>query len=614
MLETIPSPVFVQDSSGVYRDCNAVFARQIIGLPKEKILGRRNRDLKKHFPQSQQVLLIKKDRQLLRRGGSQFFEASLRCSDGSPRTFFFSRTIFSDPGGSRAGIVTVLTDMTNRQEAERARKESEEKFRIITAAAHDPIAMLDSSGRILLWNKAAERTFGYSSDEIWGNKFLATLVPQHLQKSYRREFGNSTLGKTFEIIILAKDGSQISTELSISAVEIGGQLYAICIFRDITERKAAEAKLQNINLLLRAESENALRERTRLETILRNISDALVVLDRKQRIILVNTAAQTWSGYPSSELLNHSYKILHFVAEQSKKPLQQFVEEVYKKGELVQVLEHTLLIKKDGSTLPVSVSASPLLDSHNKVLGCIIVFRDITREREIDRMKSEFVSVASHQLRTPLTGIKWFADLLLKGKAGSLTPDQADFAQQILSGSQRMIALVNDLLDVSHIDTGRKFFLEKRPAGLPKIIEAVIRDNVVLARERRVKVEFFCSQANKLRFRVDPSKIAQVFHNLINNAIKYSPSGKVVRVNCARTRQGCVFSVRDRGLGIPKDQWGRIFEKFFRADNALLTQTDGTGLGLYIAKAIIEAHGGRIWFKSQEKKGTTFFVQLPVKS
>lgn len=235
-------------------------------------------------------------------------------------------------------------------------------------------------------------------------------------------------------------------------------------------------------------------------------------------------------------------------------------------------------------------------------------------EREqIEKMKSEFVSVASHQLRTPLTGIKWFAELMLRGKAGVVSESQKDFLQQIHDSNERMIALVEDLLNVSRIETGTKFEIKKVPTNVVEIIDSLTTDLVGLAHKHEVTLEKSGAFPITYELPFDADKIRQVFANLLSNAVKYSKKGGKVIVDLKDTRaeNKVLITVKDTGLGIPKKQQSRMFEKFFRADNVQTAETEGTGLGLYIAKAIIEGHGGKIWFESEENVGTTFFVELP---
>ncbi len=238
--------------------------------------------------------------------------------------------------------------------------------------------------------------------------------------------------------------------------------------------------------------------------------------------------------------------------------------------------------------------------------------RYIKQIEMVDKMKSEFVSVASHQLRTPLTGIKWFADLLLRGKAGPLSQDQKDFMKNISESNDRMIKLVENLLNVSRIETGKKFMIVKALTEVLPILKSLMDDLVALATAHQVTVVLAPDFPQKLTLSIDPEKMRQVFQNFMTNAVKYSRVGGTVEIGCKLSPEEAVFSIRDTGLGIPAAQQSRVFQKFFRADNVQTAETDGTGLGLYIAKAIIEGHGGRVWFKSEENKGTTFSFFIPL--
>jgi len=232
--------------------------------------------------------------------------------------------------------------------------------------------------------------------------------------------------------------------------------------------------------------------------------------------------------------------------------------------------------------------------------------------QRLDMAKDEFVSVVSHQLRTPLTGIRWFTGLLLDNKKKNLSAEQLDFLNQIDTSNKKMIQLVNDLLDVSHIETGYKFKIVRKEFPLLPLIQEILKENVLLIKTKELKIINRLPQ--DLKINADRDKIKQVWQNLISNATAYSPSGKKIILAVKTENQQHIFSVQDEGIGVPKSQQARMFEKFFRAKNANLQNPNGTGLGLYIARGIIHGHGGDIWFKSTEHKGTTFFFSVPGKS
>jgi signal transduction histidine kinase len=230
--------------------------------------------------------------------------------------------------------------------------------------------------------------------------------------------------------------------------------------------------------------------------------------------------------------------------------------------------------------------------------------------RSLDLAKDEFVSIASHQLRTPLTALKGYTGMLLDEDAGPINDKQRQYLGEIKNANNRMIALITALLNVSRVDLG-VFVVEPEPISLEKVAESVLRelDSNLKYKNLVVKTNF---EKDIPLLNVDPQITRMIFQNLLSNALKYTPTGGNISLDIKKNGPTVLISVADTGCGIPKTVQSKIFTKLFRADNARVKDPSGTGLGLYIIKATIEKTGGKIWFKSKENEGSTFYVSIPL--
>lgn len=233
------------------------------------------------------------------------------------------------------------------------------------------------------------------------------------------------------------------------------------------------------------------------------------------------------------------------------------------------------------------------------------------RDRAISSMKSEFISIVAHQLRTPLSSLKWTFDLMKRGSLGSFTHDQEEYLDGCRKANQEMIDIVNDLLDATKIEEGR-FLFDYKKVQVEDLIKEAIQDLEGEAVKKQIEIIFKGLNGLAPFINADAEKLSIAMKNILENAIKYTFKGGKVYVSLEKDTESIIIKIRDTGVGIPKSQQQRIFEKFFRAENALTTETSGTGLGLYIAKNIIEKHGGKIWFTSEENTGTTFTFTIPI--
>lgn len=239
------------------------------------------------------------------------------------------------------------------------------------------------------------------------------------------------------------------------------------------------------------------------------------------------------------------------------------------------------------------------------------ITRSFERLAEASRMKSEFISIISHQLRSPLSNLKWATELLMSGRLGKIEEKQAEYFRILKENSSRMADLVSDLLTVSRIETAT-LPLEKKEIFLEELIKNLIQQFELFAKASNVEIEFR-AQKKLPKIVADPSHLRLVIENLLDNAIRYIRDSGRVLVSLERKGKNLYLEIRDNGVGIPREDQKYIFQKFFRSENILKYQTQGSGLGLYIARSIIEKSGGKIGFQSEENKGSTFWFTIPLK-
>ncbi len=337
--------------------------------------------------------------------------------------------------------------------------------------------------------------------------------------------------------------------------------------------------------------------------IIANLTDGILVFDKQRNLSLINPRAQEFLRVNEKEIIGKPVLELAGFGN-----LKRLIKILGKKIKSAPMQELTV-----AENLVLEVSAVPLFEQKKKI-GTLVILRDITREKRIEQMKTEFVSITAHQLPTPLSAIKWTLRMLLDGDLGEVTKEQKKFIEKTYRSNERMIGLINDLLNITQIEEGRHVYKKDFYD-----IEKICRDIISSYKEeiKRKKINFKFIAAKKLpEVNIDKEKIELAIRNIIENAIRYTSSkGKmIVFLQCkekGKNKKEIKVSVYDSGVGIPTDQQFRVFTKFFRGANIIRMETEGTGLGLFIAKNIIEAHKGRIWFESQEGKGSTFCFTLP---
>ena len=354
------------------------------------------------------------------------------------------------------------------------------------------------------------------------------------------------------------------------------------------------------------------RGKAYIENLVENAADIILSTDLEDQILTWNRGAELTLGYSKEEVIGKHLSILlppsrvHELAEmRAKVELSGALRDIEVEGK-----------RKGGAAIYLSLSVSPITDVDGKIVGFLRVAKDVTekkryerRLKELDKLKSDFVSNVSHELRTPLTAIKGSVDNMLDGLTGDLNEKQNRYLVRVKSNADRLARLINDLLDLSRIEAGIK--LKRTNLSLPTVAREVVESLGSVAAEKLISFEIECPDVNLTAW-ADPDRIVEVLTNLIGNAIKFTPTNGKVTLCLKRSGNEWVkISVADTGPGIPSDEANRIFDKFYQVTQPEKQKAMGTGLGLSITKALVEMHGGKIWLESEVGKGSIFSFILP---
>lgn len=482
------------------------------------------------------------------------------------------------------------------QKARSRHMDSEVRMRAVLNNVQEGILTLSINGRIESCNPAAEKIFGFHASEVVGQNILNFLEVESADRRAQahREGLVSTPSLSAlmggEVTGRRKDGSTFSMELSLSEMYVGKKRMFTAIVRDITERKNAERQLQ------------ASEERYR--DLFENANDIIHITNVQGHFLYVNRAWREALGYEDEEITQLSLSDIILSSERGQ--FSSYIGRILS-GENVDNVE-TTYVTSTGQELSVEGSITGK-EEHGEVVSIRCIFHDITERKRIEKMKKEFISVVSHELRTPLTSICGSLGLLVGGVVGELSEQSSSMIHIAYNNSQRLVRLINDILDIEKMENGKmKFSME--PIQLMPLIHQAVTENKGYAEQYSVfykvtqGLEHACVSA-------DSDRLMQVMNNLLSNAAKFSPKGADIDIAVTEYGRAYRVSVIDRGSGIPEEFRSRIFSKFAQADSSTTRHKGGTGLGLSICKHIVERMGGQIHFHSQLGAGTTFYFDLP---
>jgi PAS domain S-box-containing protein len=488
------------------------------------------------------------------------------------------------------------------------------------------IIAMDSTGDLLLWNRGAEHLFGWKKEEMIGHQASAAFQLQSLPQG------------ELQLRLPRKDGTAIDVEAWTAPWRdvAGNAKGTLAVFvaaspdRDV-EHKLAQAEQQLLRLMeQQTETHAAMQIERRFRDLLEAAPDAIIEVDRDGRILLLNFATEKLFGYTKEELLGH--------------PVEMLVPDALRGGHgkhrasywdhpVTRPMGSGLILHgrhKDGSSVPVEISLSPVKSEDGFRVTAII--RDISerrqtedrlremqetytrelelRNREVEQanqLKSEFLASMSHELRTPLHTIIGFTELLTEELEGPLNPKQQRFMNHIHTDSLHLLSLINDILDISKIESGR-IQLRRESFEIAGVLEETLSSVRPQAAAKSIVIS--TSVAIPAPIFADRLRVKQILFNLLSNALKFTPEGGKVQVAGARRGAFVEIAVSDTGIGIPKEQHEAVFDKFYQVGATTKGVREGTGLGLAITKALIEEHGGRIWLESEPGKGSRFIFTI----
>ena len=579
--------VISEPENGIIHDLNQR-AIDLLGYTREEVVGRAAPDLKLWVNPGDYDRFLEALRDHKR---VQDFEVRFKSKSGRILDLIVASEWIEIRGERR--LLTTYRDLTESREAEKAHRAAEERFEKAFNSSPDLIAITaPNDGRLFDINETGLSLLGFEREEAVGNTVFALNIWADPKQRTRllAELRRSQSVRDFETQLKSKSGQIFDVSISAEWLEIEGEDRILSVARNVTERKRSEAALH--------ESEE------RFFKAFQASPNMIAIVGQKDgRLYDINENWLSILGYGRSEIVGHVNFDNAYWADQSRRT------ELYRSIAEENVIRNfeARLYTSDGEIRDYEFAAEGIeLDG---LPYSIVVGDDISERKRIDRLKNEFISTVSHELRTPLTSISGSLGLLTGGAAGDLSDKARQLIEIAESNSDRLVRLINDILDVEKIEAGRMEF-DLQATELMPIIEAALAVNRPYGERHGVRFQIVGTLPDAMVC-VDVDRFDQICANLLSNAAKFSPRDGVVEISVSRNDGMIRISVSDDGPGIPSEFQERIFEKFTQADTSDARHAPGSGLGLSIAKAIAEKMNGLIAFESEPGRGCTFFLDLP---
>lgn len=498
--------------------------------------------------------------------------------------------------GKVIGAIAAITDLTERRQTERALEESEARFRHLADASLEGI-VIHEQGQILDVNRALETMFGYEPGTLIGTNLLQLVAPG--ERPHVMGLITQQIETQYESVALHASGHLFPVEVSARAMPYQGRMVRVAAIRDITENKRVERALEQ-------QYWEADYARTETRAILDAVGEAILLLAPDRRPHMVNRRFCDFFGVEARDFLNRSSSELRALIDRSFAEPEKVVDLVRAVDASPEEQFTDFLQQSWPQARELALFSTPVRSGGGTYLGRLFVFRDVTHEREGSRMKDEFVSMVSHELRTPLTSIKGFVDLMVAGELGPLTTVQQEYLGLVKNNADRLVALINDLLDLSRIEAGR-IELTLSPIVLPPLLEMMVNSlrPQFEGKGQTLVVEI---EPELPSIEGDRDRLFQIITNLLSNAHKYTPAGGQIHLTARRVGERVAVAIEDTGVGLSPTEQAQLFTKFFRAHHRDTREVAGTGLGLAITRSLVQLQGGEIQVRSTPGEGSTFTV------
>jgi len=593
LIDTIPGPIFYKDAQYKYIGCNRAF-EEFIGINKKDLIGKSTFDI---APANLANVYHNADVELMNQGEKQVYESSVKYADGSIHDVIFYKSTFKNAEDMPAGMIGIILDISDRKKSENALQASEKRFRLLVENAGDAFFLHDENGQIIDVNQQTCSSLGYSRQEI------LEMTVDDISLDYNPEQVKELLINMKQAGIITvedhhrrKDGSSFPVELRLCHTEQEGGV-VIALARDITDRKQAEAKLHNA-------LHDARTAKNQVDNILQCAAEGIVVTNKRNRVTHINHIAEEVLNIKAENIIGKPFTKL-FPSDHLRDQAKHFFRHRETESELI---DFNLNLFGAGSPRIVQLSSSILLSDAGNFSGTVNLLRDVTRERELDQLKTEFISTAAHEMRTPMAVIMGYIELLTDPILyGEFSREQTqEFLLEAYHKAESLTHIVDCLFDISRIEAGLPLPIDKAECDLKSVLTKVVEHFSKHSKTHNFRTEF----EGQAIIHADSNKLTQVFENLISNAVKYSPEGGGIKISAFRDGENMRIDIEDQGCGMTEKQVEHIFDKFYRVDSSD-TAVSGLGLGMSIVKAIVEGHSGRIWVKSSYGQGTCISLEIP---